>query len=163
MERNADNEIILSEDDVQTLIDSGNLYFQHPVDLKKGLQPVKNKKDFVHYGTMHNYRSDGAFTEFFTYWDLKKNKPLFDVCVEKSIYANNITYTLSDSSLFGMFWYVDDRLAPSMKNLIEEMKYDVPDTDLVKYTENNLKLALLEKDFIKTKTKTKTKTKKKGK
>lgn len=151
MDRDEDGELILTKDDVNVLIASGNLYFQHPVRLNKGVYSVSKYADILTYCSYDKQGEEVAeFDEYFTYWELDKDKPLFDVHARKELYDTDIHFTLSDHSLFGMFWLVDNKLSVGMENVIEHLKLNVPHTDLGKYTENNLRKALLDKDFINT-------------
>jgi len=158
MDRDEDGELILTKDDVNILIASGNLYFQHPVRLNKGVYSVSKYADISSYCLRDKKDDEDAeFDEYFTYWELDKDKPLFDIHARKELFDPEIHFTLSDHSLFGMFWFVGNKLSVGMENVIAHLKLDVPNTDLGKYTENNLRKALLDKDFINTNNKKKRK------
>jgi hypothetical protein len=151
MDRDESGELILTKDDVNVLIASGNLYFQHPVRLNKGVYSVSKYADISSYCLRDKEDDEDAeFDEYFTYWELDKDKPLFDIHACKELFNPEIHFTLSDHSLFGMFWLVGNKLSVGMENVIAHLKLDVPNTDLAKYTENNLRKALLDKDFINT-------------
>lgn len=144
--RTSHKEIILAGHDLITLIESGNVSFQHPVHLLDGVYEVKTYQKLWEYATKN---SDTDFMEYFTYWDLENNKPLFDIIVYKELFDDEVYFLLSNSSLFGMFWLKEgNRLSTGMKNMIKAAKLNVPDVDLLKYTENNFKKAILNKDFV---------------
>ena len=145
MNINEEYGVIITKQEVMTLIKSGNLCFQLPVNLLYGVHKVNTFNKLMSIATEDD---EDAFTEYFTYWDLKNDKPLFDIIVHKELLDNEIKYFVSNHSLFGMFWFKDNTLAPGMKNVIERLKLNVPDVDLEKYTQSNYKVAILNKDFI---------------
>lgn len=150
--KNENGEIVLNEEIVKKLIQSKNIYFSHPVTMNKGVYKITNLKQMhqtaKEYGTS-TWDGDWSCDEFFTYWDLENDKPLFDIHIEKDLFNPNICYTLSNNSLFGMIWFKDNSLPVSMKNVIDNLKLDVPDVDMQKYTENNFKKATINFDFLK--------------
>ena len=84
MDRDESGELILTKDDVKVLIASGNLYFQHPVRLNKGVYSVSKYDDISSYGLRDKKGDEDAeFDEYFTYWELDKDKPLFDIHARK--------------------------------------------------------------------------------
>lgn len=89
--------------------------------------------------------------EIFTYWDMDKNKPLFDIIVtyDENITGSHFTYELSDCSLFGMYLFQDNSLSVGMKNVIDQLKLNVPKgLDYAKYAKENFKIALGDTDFV---------------
>lgn len=146
----------LKKSEIMTLIKSGHLGFSTPATLSKGVYIIKSLKKLDEITI--NYKGDVDTEvespyedndEIFTYWDLKHNKPLFDV-IGLYEYGKGTSYYLSHCSLFGMYWLKGNKLHTGMENAIRIFKLDVPqNTDLLKYTENNFKLALLDGDFKK--------------
>lgn len=148
MYKNEEGIIVLSKDDLNTLISSKNLYFQHPIHLDRGVHNIKDLKEITYYCTKFAKNHDEEeFDEYFTYWNLEEDTPLFDINVVKIRYESDSRIFLSNHSLFGMFWLLGNKLSVGMENVIDRLKLKVPNTDLCKYTENNLRKALLNKDF----------------
>jgi hypothetical protein len=89
--------------------------------------------------------------EIFTYWDMKKDRPLFDIIVKYYEYqkGSKFTYELSDCSLFGMYLFKDNSLSVGMENVIDQLKLNVPKgLDYAKYARENFKIALGDTDFV---------------
>lgn len=136
--------VIITKEDVLTLIKSGNLYFQLPVNLHYGVHKVNTFNKLMSIAKEDN---EDNFTAYFTYWDLKNDKPLFDIIVDKSLLSDEVHYYVSNHSLFGMFWLNNNTLPLGMKNVIRNLKLNVPDVNMEKYTRSNYKVAILDKDF----------------
>ena len=79
---------------------------------------------------------------------------MFDIIVyaDKNYFNTNkvhLKYELSDCSLFGMYWFNDNKPSPGMINVSEQLDIPMPrDMDLVKYTRNNYEIAKANFDFI---------------
>ena len=157
------NEIIILKNEMEYLISTRNIYYSVPATLNDGVYRVKDLNDMIRIAkknTKNNWY-ERSVIEFYTYWDLKKDKPLFDVILEKEGFSYDIKYTLSNCSLFGMFWMIDgNSLSVGAKNVIHSLKLDVPLVmDMRKYTENEFKKAMIGMDFSKKTTPPKKKTK----
>ena len=146
--------IEISKEEMTKFIKSGNLYFAHPINLGSGIYPVKSMKKLKEI-TMESNESENYSDamEIFTYWE-NRTTPLFDIIVfaDKN-YVNfgdvKLKYELSDCSLFGMYWFNDNKPSPGMINVSEQLDIPMPiNTDLVKYTRNNYELAKANFDFI---------------
>ena len=136
---------------IEELIKTKNLAWQLPVHLNKGVVVMKTIKQLEKLvkGRVDEYDFDNH--EIFTYWDMDKNKPLFDIIVtyDENITGNHFTYELSDCSLFGMYLFQDNSLSVGMKNVIDQLKLDVPKgLDYAKYAKENFKIALGDTDFV---------------
>ena len=146
--------IELTKDEIEKIIKSGNLYFAHPVNLSRGIYPVKSMKKLKEITMESNESEDyGDVLEIFTYWE-NRETPMFDIIV----YADNnyfntnnvhLKYELSDTSLFGMYWLVGNKPSPGMINVSEQLDIPMPrDVDLEKYTRNNFEVAKAGFDFV---------------
>lgn len=146
--------IEISKEEMQQIIKSGNLYFAHPVNLGQGIYPVKSMKKLKEI-TMESNESEyyGDVLEIFTYWE-NREIPLFDiVAMADKNYVNmgnvKLKFELSDCSLFGMYWFNDNKPSVGMINVSEQLDIPMPtDTDLEKYTRNNYEVAKASFDFI---------------
>ena len=146
--------IEISKEEMTKFIKSGNLYFAHPINLGSGIYPVKSMKKLKEI-TMESNESENYSDamEIFTYWE-NRTTPLFDIIVSADKnYINmsdvKLKFELSDCSLFGMYWFNDNKPSPGMINVSEQLDIPMPiNTDLVKYTRNNYELAKANFDFI---------------
>lgn len=146
--------IEISKEEMQQIIKSGNLYFAHPVNLGKGIYPVKSMRTLKKI-TMESSESEdyGDVLEIFTYWE-NRETPLFDiVAMADKNYVNidnvKLKYELSDCSLFGMYWFKDNKPSVGMLNMSQMLDIPMPtNTDLEKYTRNNYEVAKASFDFI---------------
>ena len=141
----------LNRSTIEELIKTKNLAWQLPVHLHKGVVVMKTIKQLEKLvkGRVDEYDFDNH--EIFTYWDMDKNKPLFDIIVtyDENITGNHFTYELSDCSLFGMYLFQDNSLSVGMKNVIDQLKLNVPKgLDYAKYAKENFKIALCDTDFV---------------
>lgn len=141
----------LNRSTIEELIKTKNLAWQLPVHLHKGVVVMKTIKQLEKLvkGRVDEYDFDNH--EIFTYWDMDKNKPLFDIIVtyDENITGSHFTYKLSDCSLFGMYLFQDNSLSVGMKNVIDQLKLDVPKgLDYAKYAKENFKIALCDTDFV---------------
>ena len=141
----------ISKDIVKELIKTGNVAWQLPVNLSKGVVSMKTIRQLnkLVKDRVDEYDSDNM--EIFTYWNLKNDQPLFDIIVTYDEYNTNslYTYELSDCSLFGMYLFNDNSLSTGMKNVIAQLKLNVPPgRDYVKYAKENFKIALGDTDFV---------------
>lgn len=137
--------IEIEKKDVEFLISTGKLKYSLPISLSKAkkITSIKRMKEIVD----ENIDEDDGIA-FFTYWE--KNKPLFDIIMEKDILTNNIKFELSNCSLFGMYWLKENVSHVGMENAVTYYKLDVPlKVNLLKYTQMNYKKVMLEKDFRK--------------
>lgn len=135
----------IEQKDVEFLISTGKLKYSLPISLSKAkkIASIKQMEEIV-----DENRDDADSIEFFTYWE--KNKPLFDIIMEKDYFSNNIKYELSNCSLFGMYWLKGNVSHVGMENAVTYYKLDVPlKVNLLKYTQMNYKKVMLEKDFRK--------------
>lgn len=135
----------IEQKDVEFLISTGKLKYSLPISLSKAkkITSIKRMEEIV-----DENRDDADGIEFFTYWE--KNKPLFDIIMEKDNFTNNIKYELSNCSLFGMYWLNENVSHVGMENAVTYYKLDVPlKVNLLKYTQMNYKKVMLEKDFRK--------------
>ena len=146
--------IELTKDEIEKIIKSGNLYFAHPVNLSRGIYPVKSMKKLKEITMESNESEDyGDVLEIFTYWE-NRTTPLFDiVAMANKNYVNmgnvKLKYELSDTSLFGMYWLNDNKPSPGMINVSEQLDIPMPrDVDLEKYTRNNFEVAKARFDFV---------------
>lgn len=134
----------IEKKDVEFLISTGKLKYSVPVSLSKAkkISSIKQMEEIVDENI-----DEGDGIEFFTYWE--KNKPLFDIIMEKDS-LSNIKYELSNCSLFGMYWLVGNVSHAGIENAVTYYKLDVPlKINLLKYTQMNYKKVMLEKDFRK--------------
>ena len=141
----------ISKDIVKELIKSGNLAWQLPVHLHKGVVVMKTLRQMNKLVKDRTDEYDFDNHEIFTYWDMKKDQPLFDIIVYYDENNQNqiYTYELSDCSLFGMYLFKDNSLSVGMENVIEHLKLNVPKgLDYVKYARENYKIALGNTDFV---------------
>ena len=141
----------LNRSTIEELIKTKNLAWQLPVHLHKGMVVMKTIKQLEKLvkGRVDEYDFDNH--EIFTYWDMDKNKPLFDIIVtyDENITGNHFTYELSDCSLFGMYLFLDNSLSVGMENVIDQLKLNVPKgLDYAKYAKENFKIALGDTDFV---------------
>ena len=135
----------IEQKDVEFLVSTGKLKYSMPASLSKAekITSIKRMEEIVDENC-----DDEDGIEFFTYWE--KNKPLFDIIMEKDGFLNNIKYKLSNCSLFGMYWLVGNTSHVVMKNAVRYYKLDVPlNVNLLKYTQMNYKKVMLGKDFSK--------------
>jgi len=141
----------LTRDILKELIKTKNLAWQLPVNLNKGVVVMKTIKQLEKLVKDRVDEYDFDNHEIFTYWDMKKDKPLFDIIVtyDENITGSHFTYELSDCSLFGMYLFQDNSLSVGMENVIEQLKLDVPKgLDYAKYAKENFKIALGDTDFV---------------
>lgn len=141
----------ISRDIVKDLIKTGNVAWQLPVNLNKGVVPIKTIRqlDKLVKDRVDEYNFDNM--EIFTYWDLNNDQPLFDIIVTYDEMNSNslYTYELSDCSLFGMYLFNDNSLSTGMKNVIAQLNLNVPPgRDYAKYARENFKIALGDTDFV---------------
>jgi hypothetical protein len=135
----------IEQKDVEFLVSTGKLKYSMPASLSKAekITSIKRMEEIVDENC-----DDADGIEFFTYWE--KNKPLFDIIMEKDCFSNNIKFELSNCSLFGMYWLVGNTSHVGMENAVRHYQLDVPlKVDLLKYTQMNYKKVMLEKDFKK--------------
>ena len=142
----------ITRNTIEELIKTKNLAWQLPVYLHKGVVVMKTIKQLE---KLVKDRLDECYDfynhEIFTYWDMDKNKPLFDIIVtyDKDIAGSHFTYELSDCSLFGMYLSQDNSLSVGMENVIVKLKLNVPKgLDYAKYARENFKIALCDTDFV---------------
>ena len=141
----------ITRDIIRELIKTKNIAWQHPVNLCKGVIPIKSIQHMNRIITDNMDEGDTFGQEFFTYWDLNKNKPLFDIIAtyDEQNPTSLYTYELSECSLFGMYLLNDGTLPTGMENVIYMLKLDVPPgLDYVKYAKANYKMALGDTDFV---------------
>lgn len=135
----------IEQKDVEFLISTGKLKYSVPVSLSKAkkITSIKQMEEIVDENC-----DDADGIEFFTYWE--KNKPMFDIIMEKDCFTNNIKFELSNCSLFGMYWLKENVSHVGMENAVTYYKLNVPlKVNLLKYTQMNYKKVMLEKDFRK--------------
>ena len=141
----------LQRSTLEEIIKTKNLAWQLPVHLNKGVVVMKTIKQLEKLVKDRVDEYDYDNHEIFTYWDMDKNKPLFDIIVtyDENITGSHFTYELSDCSLFGMYLFQDNSLSVGMKNVIDKLKLDVPKgLDYAKYAKENFKIALGDTDFV---------------
>lgn len=141
----------LTRDILKELIKTKNLAWQLPVHLHKGVVVMKTIKQLEKLVKDRVDEYDFDNNEIFTYWDMDKNKPLFDIIVtyDENITGSHFTYELSDCSLFGMYLFQNNSLSVGMENVIAQLKLNVPKgLDYAKYARENFKIALGDTDFI---------------
>jgi hypothetical protein len=141
----------LTRNTIEELIKTKNLAWQLPVHLHKGVVVMKTIKQLEKLVKDRVDEYDFDNHEIFTYWDMKKDKPLFDIIVtyDENITGSHFTYELSDCSLFGMYLFQDNSLSVGMENVIEQLKLNVPKgLDYAKYAKENFKIALGDTDFV---------------
>ncbi len=141
----------LTRDILKELIKTKNLAWQIPVNLSKGVVVMKTIKQLEKLVKDRVDEYDFDNHEIFTYWDIDKNKPLFDIIVsyDENRTGQLFTYELSDCSLFGMYLFQDNSLSVGMENVIDQLKLNVPKgLDYAKYAKENFKIALGDTDFV---------------
>ena len=141
----------ISKDILKELIKTKNLAWQLPVSLSKGVVVMKTIKQLEKLVKDRTQEYDSDNFEIFTYWDMNKDQPLFDIIVtyDENNTGKLFTYELSDCSLFGMYLFKDNSLSVGMKNVIEQLHLNVPKgLDYVKYAKVNYKMALGDTDFV---------------
>ena len=141
----------ISRDIVKELIKTGNVAWQLPVNLSKGVVPIKTIRQLNKLVKDRVDEDDYYNMEIFTYWNLKNDQPMFDIIVTYDENNTNslYTYELSDCSLFGMYLFNDNSLSTGMKNVIAQLNLNVPPgRDYVKYAKENFKIALGDTDFV---------------
>ena len=141
----------ISKDILKELIKTKNLAWQLPVSLSKGVVVMKTIKQLEKLVKDRTQEYDSDNFEIFTYWDMKKDQPLFDIIVtyDENNTGKLFTYELSDCSLFGMYLFKDNSLSVGMKNVIDQLHLNVPKgLDYVKYAKANYKMALGDTDFV---------------
>ena len=141
----------LNRNTIEELIKTKNLAWQLPVHLNKGVVVMKTIKQLEKLVKDRTQEYDSDNFEIFTYWDMKKDQPLFDIIVTYDENNNGklFTYELSDCSLFGMYLFKDNSLSVGMKNVIDQLHLNVPKgLDYVKYAKANYKMALGDTDFV---------------
>lgn len=141
----------LNRNTIEELIKTKNLAWQLPVHLNNGVVVMKTIKQLEKLVKERVDEYDFDNHEIFTYWDMKKDKPLFDIIVKYYEYqkGSKFTYELSDCSLFGMYLFKDNSLSVGMENVIDQLKLNVPKgLDYAKYARENFKIALGDTDFV---------------
>lgn len=141
----------ITRNTIEELIKTKNLAWQLPVNLHKGVVVMKTIKQLEKLVKDRVDEYDFYNHEIFTYWDMDKNKPLFDIIVtyDENIAGSHFTYELSDCSLFGMYLFQDNSLSVGMENVIVQLKLNVPKgLDYAKYARENFKIALGDTDFV---------------
>lgn len=141
----------LNRNTIEELIKTKNLAWQLPVHLNKGVVVMKTIKQLEKLVKERVDEYDFDNHEIFTYWDMKKDRPLFDIIVKYYEYqkGSKFTYELSDCSLFGMYLFKDNSLSVGMENVIDQLKLNVPKgLDYAKYARENFKIALGDTDFV---------------
>ena len=141
----------LTRNTIEELIKTKNLAWQLPVNLNNGVVVMKTIKQLEKLVKDRVDEYDYDNHEIFTYWDMDKNKPLFDIIVtyDENIAGSHFTYELSDCSLFGMYLFQDNSLSVGMENVIVQLKLNVPKgLDYSKYARENFKIALGDTDFV---------------
>lgn len=141
----------ITRNTIEELIKTKNLAWQLPVNLYKGVVVMKTIKQLEKLVKSRLEEYDFAGNEILTYWDMDKNKPLFDIIVtyDENRTGSPFIYELSDCSLFGMYMMIDNTLSVGMKNVIKLLKLNVPkEIDYVKYARENFKIALGNTDFV---------------
>lgn len=141
----------LDRNTIEELIKTKNLAWQLPVNLHKGVVVMKTIKQMEKLVKDRVDEYDYDNHEIFTYWDMKKDQPLFDIIVTYDEYqtGSKFTYELSDCSLFGMYLFKDNSLSVGMENVIDQLKMNVPKgLDYAKYAKENFKIALGDTDFV---------------
>lgn len=136
----------IEQKDVEFLVSTGKLKYSMPASLSRAekITSIKRMEEIVD----ENCDDADDSIEFFTYWE--KNRPLFDIIMEKDCFSNNIKFELSNCSLFGMYWLIGNVSHVGMENAVRHYQLDVPlKVDLLKYTQMNYKKVMLEKDFRK--------------
>ena len=140
----------LNRNTIEELIKSKNLAWQLPVNLHKGVVVMKSIKQMEKLVKDRVDEYDYDNHEIFTYWDMKKDQPLFDIIVTYDEYltGSHFKYELSDCSLFGMYLFKDNSLSVGMENVIDQLKLNVPKgLDYAIYAKENFKIALGNTDF----------------
>ena len=140
----------LARNTIEELIKTKNLAWQLPVNLHKGVVVMKTIKQLEKLVKDRVDEYDYDNHEIFTYWDMNKDQPLFDIIVTYDEYqtGSKFTYELSDCSLFGMYLFKDNSLSVGMENVIDQLKLNVPKgLDYAKYAKENFKIALGNTDF----------------
>ena len=133
----------IEQKDVEFLVSTGKLKYSMPASLSKAekITSIKRMEEIV-----DEKCDDADGIEFFTYWE--KNKPLFDIIMQKDCFSKHISFELSNCSLFGMYWLNGNVSHVGMENAVKHYQLDVPlKVDLLKYTQMNYKKVMLEKDF----------------
>ena len=99
----------ISKDILKELIKTKNLAWQLPVSLSKGVVVMKTIKQLEKLVKDRTQEYDSDNFEIFTYWDMNKDQPLFDIIVtyDENNTGKLFTYELSDCSLFGMYLFKD--------------------------------------------------------
>lgn len=141
----------LTRNTIEELIKTKKLAWQIPINLYKGVVVMKTIKQLEKLVKSRLEEYDFAGNEILTYWDMDKDKPLFDIIVtyDETRTGQLFTYELSDCSLFGMYLFKDNSLSPGMENVIELLKLNVPKgLDYAKYARENFKIALGDTDFV---------------
>lgn len=141
----------LTRNTIEELIKTKNLAWQIPVHLHKGVIVMKTIKQLEKLVKDRVDEYDFDNHEIFTYWDMNKNQPLFDIIVKYYEYqqGSKFSYELSDCSLFGMYLFKDNSLSVGMENVIDQLKLNVPKgLDYAKYAKENFKIALGDTDFV---------------
>ena len=141
----------ISKDILKELIKTKNLAWHLPVSLSKGVVVMKTIKQLEKLVKDRTQEYDSDNFEIFTYWDMNKDQPLFDIIVtyDENNTGKLFTYELSDCSLFGMYLFKDNSLSVGMKNVIDQLHLNVPKgLDYVKYAKANYKMALGDTDFV---------------
>lgn len=141
----------LTKDILKELIKTGNLAWQLPIYLSKGVVPMKTIKQLNKLVKDRVDEYDYDNVEIFTYWDMKNDQPMFDIIVTYDENNPNqlYTYEFSDCSLFGMYWFNDNSLSVGQKNMIDRLGLKVPkNIDCLKYAKENFKIALGNTDFV---------------
>ena len=141
----------LNRSTIEELIKTKNLAWQLPVHLNKGVVVMKTIKQLEKLVKERVDEYDFDNHEIFTYWDMDKNQPLFDIIVKYYEYqqGSKFSYELSDCSLFGMYLFKNNSLSVGMENVIDQLKLNVPKgLDYAKYAKENFKIALGDTDFV---------------
>ena len=136
----------ITKEEMKMFIKSGNVGYSLPVSLHN-IVHIKSIGEMKQILEEEQEDSDAPFS-IFTYWDFNKKQPLFDIEMARDSGSDEIVYFLSDYSLFGMYLNVDNKIHTGMENTINFYHLTVPNTDLVKYSFNNYKKALINKDLV---------------
>ena len=136
----------ITKEEMRMFIKSGNVGYSLPVSLNNIIH-IKSIGEMKQILEQEEEDGDAPFS-IFTYWDFNKKQPLFDIEMAKDTGSDEIGYFLSDYSLFGMYLTLDKKIYTGMENTINFYHLTVPNTDLVKYSFNNYKKALINRDFV---------------
>ena len=134
--------IQLTPEELKQLVKTGNVIGPTPL-VCSAIEDPKVRITKLHDISRKIKELDASWDfNTYTYFDFKERAPLFDIIVFKSF-----DIYVSEDSLFGMYFRIDNGLSPSQKNTFSHYRLKMPNIDTRKYIKINLKKAVVDSMF----------------